>query len=1139
MKIKLQISGLILILCCLRFMSIGELQAFSKPELNLGQENEKKPVIYLEEALKLLEKKYEVSFLYNSEVVKNKDVTDILKTNSNASLEEILDSLLEPYGLKYKKRNHNFFVIIRAEEAEGEVSTKKLQEATDLKEIKVIGKVTSEEGNQPLPGVNVIVKGTTTGTVTDVNGDYSITVPDKNAVLVFSFIGFITQEIAVDGKTVIDISLGEDAQQLDEIVVVGFGEQKKISVVGAVTTIKPKELKTPTSSLSQSFAGRLSGVVAVQRSGEPGRDAAQFWIRGMATFGNTNPLVFLDGIEISIGDMNSIDPMNIENFSILKDASATAIYGARGANGVILIETKRGNDMGAKPEITAMVESSVVGPTKLPKFADAVTFMEMYNEARYNLNPYQQPKFNQEKIDGTREGLDPYVFPNVDWMEELFKDYATRQYANVNVRGGGKVARYYMATSYYRDQGMLRRTNVNDFNNNIDNQRFNFVNNISVNVSPTTELELNINADIIDYNGPAVSAQGIFGNVMNSNPVRFPIMYPGDGEAGYTYFGNKTGGFINNAFYNPYADLVKGYTERLASTLISTLRFKQELDVIAEGLSFSGFASFKNWTQSSITRSYEPYFYEMTYYDYNEETGKYEYDLEVIGQGGRESLAQSGANNGDRALNFQAAFNYGRTFGKHDVTGLLVYQQRQVNINLVGGDLTASLPSRNQGISGRVTYAYDNRYLTEANFGYNGSENFIQGKRFGFFPSFALGYVLSNEKFFEGAENIVSLLKLRASYGFSGNDRIGGSRFPYVSNVNLAAGNGYTFGELFNNYRPGVLIQRYENPTITWEVGEKINLGMDLELFDRLGFNIDVFKEHRSGIFMQRNTVPGTVGIGDAKPFANLGVVENKGIDLTLSYNHAIKEDFRISSRGTFTYAKNKILEIDEPNRLYPYLSRVGRPVGQLWGLQADRLFIDQAEIDNSAQQTFNSSYYPGDIKYVDVSNEIDELNQIDANDRVPMGHPTVPEISYGFGVNVIYKKFDFGILFQGVARTSFFINNIQPFAQNERNVLKAIADDYWTAENQNLYAFYPRLSEFENPNNTQNSSWWLRDGSFTRIKNAEIGYQVNPKLRIYTNGVNLLTFSKFDLWDPEMGGGNGLGYPPQRTINIGAQINL
>ncbi|MDD7915307.1 SusC/RagA family TonB-linked outer membrane protein [Polaribacter ponticola] len=998
---------------------------------------------------------------------------------------------------------------------------------------KTITGTVKDETGELLPEVTIVIKGETKGTTTDFDGVYSLKVDGPNTVLVFTYLGYSLQEIKVGNQTKINVILKEAADQLDEIVLVGFSKQKKVSVVGSVATVKAKELKLPTSNLTQSLAGRVSGIISVQRSGEPGRDAAQFWIRGVATFGSSNPLVFLDGIEISLADLGTIDPNNIENFSVLKDASATAIYGARGANGVILVETKRGK--AGPPKISFTFENSFLAPTQFPEFADAGTFMNMYNEARRNLNPFLPPKFSQDKIQGTLDGGNPYIYPNVDWMDELFSDFALRRYGNLNVRGGGESVRYYMSASFYNDTGILKENDVNNFDNNINQKRYNFVNNISANVSPTTELELNLSADLIDYTGPAVNASGIFGNVINSNPVRFPITYPSEPGSTRIHFGNTTGGFgPGNTFPNPYAELVKGYKERFTSTVITTFRVKENLDWITEGLSANAFVSFKNWTSSEINRSYSPFFFRLTDFDAAANT----FTTEQIGQSGRDALGQSGGNNGDRQFMLQGSLNYAREFGKHNVTGLMVYQQRQYNTNIVGGSVIGSLPSRNQSISGRATYSYDDRYLVEANFGYNGSENFAAGKRFGFFPSAAVGYVISNEKFFEPLKNTVSLLKLRASYGETGNDRLPG-RFPYTSEVNLNAGNGFTFGENFNNSRNGIFINRFENRDITWEVGKKYNIGFDLGLFNKLTLNVDFFKENREGIFLQRNTIPGTLGVGNTRPFANLGEVENRGFDVTLDFNHAVNQDFIISSRGTFTFAQNKIVSIDEPDLRYSYLSRVGKPVNQLWGLQAERLFIDQAEINASPNQTYTTAYYPGDIKYTNASFDIDGQNQIDANDRVPMGHPSVPEITYGFGLNIRYKKFDVGLLFQGVARVSFFMSNLQPFAQNERNVLQAIADDYWSEENQNLNAFYPRLSEVENQNNIQNSSWWLKDGSYVRLKNAEFGFQYNKQVRLYLNGVNLATFSKFKLWDPEQGGGNGLGYPPQRTINIGAQINL
>ncbi len=998
----------------------------------------------------------------------------------------------------------------------------------------------------PILGANVLEVGTTNGIATDFDGNFELKLITTQPKIKISYVGYITKEIVITpNQNIYKITLLEDAEALEEVVLVGFGEQKKASVVGAVTAINPKELQTPSSSLTQSFAGRLSGVIAVQRSGEPGADAAQFWIRGISTFGNNDPLIFLDGIEISLSDLNSVDPINIQNFSILKDASATAIYGARGANGVILVETKRG--IIGKPKVNVTLENSFMSPTTYPEFADGVTFMNMFNEARRNQNPFAPPVYSDDKIQGTAQGLDPYVFPNVDWMDAMFSDFSVRKYANLNVRGGSEAARYFMSASVYHDKGILTETNLYDFDSNINSKRFNFVNNVSVNITPTTELELNLNADFIDYNGPSTNAKDIFTSVMNANPVNFPTVFPKPEGAGHVYYGNKFGGVNSGVFVNPYAELTEGYKERFNSTFISAFRIKQDFSFVAKGLSANALLSFKNFTKTQTVRRYNPYYYEIDSngYAFDPATNTYNYNLDELVTG-TESLTQVASNDGNRSMMLQASVNYARTFAKHDIGGQIVYLQRQFNKNLVSKDITASLPSRNQGVSGRVTYAYDDRYLFEANFGYTGSENFIKGKRFGFFPAAAVGYIISNENYFKGLKNTISLLKLRASYGESGNDKIYYEgeieRFPYTSEVNLSGGKGFTFGQNFDNSRSGVVINRYANDNITWEVGTKLNLGLDIELFDKLLMNFDVFKEERNGIFLERQTIPGTIGIGVTTPFANLGKVENKGLEAALSYNHAVNKDFIITSRGTFTFAQNKILERDEPNQLYPYRSRIGKPVNQLWGLQAERLFIDQAEIDGSPRQTFISTYAPGDIKYTDISNSIDGQNQIDANDQVPMGHPSVPEITYGFGVNVQYKKFDFGVLFQGIARVSFFMRNLQPFALNQRNVLQAIANDYWNEDNQNLYAFYPRLSENENPNNTQNSSWWLRDGDFLRLKNAEFGFQYNKNIRFYINGINLVTFSKFDLWDPEIGGansGNGLGYPPQTTVNLGAQIKL
>lgn len=469
------------------------------------------------------------------------------------------------------------------------------------------------------------------------------------------------------------------------------------------------------------------------------------------------------------------------------------------------------------------------------------------------------------------------------------------------------------------------------------------------------------------------------------------------------------------------------------------------------------------------------------------------------------------------------------------MSGMLLYNQDEFNFNDPGG-LIQSLPKRTMGFAGRLSYSYDDTYLAEFNFGYNGSENFAEGNRFGFFPSAALGYVVSNENFWEPLLSAVSLFKLRGSWGLVGNDEIGGQRFVYLSDINLN-GQGFTTGRDQNYGRSGPTYNRFANPNISWEVGEKVNIGLDLELYDRLNITVDAYQEIRRNIFLSRNTIPTSFGTSGTQIYGNLGKVKNRGFDLSVDYSKPFSSDLFMALKGTFTYAHNEVLNIDEPPfSENPNLSRVGHPINSMLGLDAQRLFIDQAEIDQHAQQQLGGFVMPGDIMYRDVNGD----GFINSDDRVRMGYPTVPEITFGFGPSVQYKNFDFSFLLQGVARTSFFIGGFHPFGTSSiRNVLDWIAEDHWSQENQDIFASYPRLSKLENPNNTANSSYWLRDGSFVKLRNLEIGYQYNKYARIYMTGYNLLTFSRFDKWDPEMGGGSGLSYPTQRKVTIGVQLSL
>lgn len=1017
---------------------------------------------------------------------------------------------------------------------------------------RITGMVTDATG-EPVIGANVVEKGTTNGVITDADGTFTLNV-GTNAVLQTSYVGYVTQEIAVGSQTYLTVVLAEDQMMLEEVVVVGFGKQKKQSVVGAVQTINPKELRIQSSSLSNAFAGKLAGVVAVQRSGEPGADGANFWIRGISTFAsNTSPLIYIDGVEVSTSDMNALPAETIEGFSVLKDATATALYGARGANGVILITTREGKNM-EKAVINIRVEGQMTQPTRFVELADGINYMTLYNEARRTRgtadvgNPsdgyYEAQKgFSLSKIENTRLGKDPFLYPNIDWQEMLFKPQSYNQTVNMNVTGGGSKVTYFMNAGFNNDNGMLRSDPQNVFNNNIRQQRYTFRGNIIGQLTPTTKATLRLNTEIVNYSGSRISSSDLYAYLFESPGVLFPAYFPNTENADHILFGNLQGGpqpqHGVNAYKNPYMEMVTGYSSRNTNTNIVSFELNQDLKFITPGLRAAGLISFKNWASTTVTRSFVPHIYEIDKSTIKENpAGTYDYQIRNFNTSGTTALSTSTDTSGDRYMNIQASLDYARTFaGLHDVGAMAVYLQRDYNNNNPG-DYYATLPTRNQGIAGRLTYEYGKRYLAEANFGYNGSENFQDGNRFGFFPSFALGYNISNENFWEPLAKIVSNLKLRGSWGVVGNSSTDG-RFPYLSFVNLG-GKSFTFGNEWQTSRSGAVVTRFGANGARWERGVKVNLGLDLSLFNALSVTADMFREKRDGIFMRYRTLTAESGItGDRIPYANLGKVTNEGIDLTLDYNKAmLNNELLISLKGTFTYAGNILNDRDEPP--YPenetYRSELGKPLNVNTGLIALGLFKDEADVNNSPTQTF-SDYGVGDIKYKDMNGD----GRIDANDQTLIGNPTVPQIVYGFGGSAQYRRFDFSIFFQGVAKTSLLMGNIHPFNDLYSQLYQFIADDIWTETNPNPDAKYPRLVTMDGQlahNNHQSSTFYLRNGAFMRLKNVEVGYTFKFA-RIYLAGQNLLTWSPFTHWDPETGGGRGLTYPTLRTVSAGLQLNF
>ncbi len=1019
----------------------------------------------------------------------------------------------------------------------------------------------------PMPGVLVYVKSNPSiSTTTDLNGKYVLDVPDESSVVVFKMIGYSTVELPVKDRTVINVTIKASSQMLDDAVVVAFGTQKKESVIGSITTIRPSELKVPSSNLTTALAGRLAGVIAYQRSGEPGRDNAEFFIRGATTFGyKQDPLILIDNMEYSTTDLARLTVDDIEAFSILKDASANALYGARGANGVILITTKQGKV--GKPKINVRFENSLSSATRNVELADPITYMKLHNESYITRMPNQSTPYSQSKIDNTISGINPTVFPAVNWQEQLLRDQVMNQRFNFNLGGGGQVATYYVAGAVNQDNGILKVDQRNNFNSNIDLKSFNLRSNVELNVAKATKVGIRLNGNFDAYEGPLDGGKGMYQKIMRTNPVLFQPYYNVEegtgGTAKHIMFGNTA----NGEYLNPYADMVKGYKQESRSLMVAQVELKQDFGFLTKGLSLNAMTNINRTAFFDVTRAYNPFLYSAGSYDKLTNTYKL---IPINPDTGRDFLDYSEGNKSVASVfHFQSALSYNRTFNdKHTIggTGVVIMSSR---LDGNASTLQESLASRNFGISGRATYGYDNRYFAEFNFGYNGSERFYETERFGFFPSAGLAWQISNEKFFEPLLNTVSKLKIRGNYGLVGNDAIGSKddRFFYLSEVNMSnSAYGATFGSSSPYTRPGISVNRYENQAITWETAANSTFGLEVGLWNKLDIIAEYFTENRYNILMDRKSIPKSMGLQGSAPKANVGKARSRSYELQLNYNQAIKKDLIIGLRSNFTFARNMFRAYEEPAYAQPWLYRVGHSTSQQWGFIAERLFVDDEEVRSSPTQNFgNAPTMGGDIKFKDINGD----GQISELDRVPIGMPTRPEIVYGFGPAITYKNFDFNFFIQGSARSSFWIDPeaTAPFVEYrygselqgvrlQNQLLQAYADNHWSEQDRNLYALWPRLSSFPvqngsgsslQSNNTQKSTWFMRDGSFLRLKQVDAGYTFPRKLtqrlrmenlRLYASATNLLTLSKFKLWDIEMGG-EGLGYPVQKVLNFGVQVGF
>lgn len=1004
----------------------------------------------------------------------------------------------------------------------------------------------------PLPGTTVMIDGSTKGVITDNEGFFVMEDVSSSDKLVISFIGMNTEVIEVGEKKMFEIILHEKSEELEEVQVVAFGKQKKESVISSISTIKPSELKLPSSNLTASFAGRLAGLISYQQSGEPGKDNANFFVRGIGTFGanaKADPLILIDGMELSSQDLTRLNPDDIASFSIMKDALATSLYGARGANGVILVTTREGRE--GKAKVTLNFENSISMPTRDIAFADPITYMKLHNEAVETRDPLALRPYGQEKITMTERGLYPDYYPTTDWSNLLFKEQTMNQRLYFNINGGGKVARYSISANATLDNGMLKSDSRNNFDPNVSVKKYQLNSNININISNTSEVTVRLRANMDDYHGPMYGASTLYSRVMSANPALFKPYYAPDSvntETSHILFGN----IGTSNYVNPYADMLSGYQDRTQSLMLAQFELKQKLDFITKGLNGRFMLNTSRYSDFYVNRGYKPFYYHIQSFS----DPSTPYRLEALNP--REGTEYIDYDEGPKSINsiiyFESALDYLKERGSHTFTGLMVYTMRQY-LASNSGTLQSSLPQRNMGLAGRFTYDFDKRYFAEFGFGYNGSERFSTDKRFGFFPSFGVAWYLSNEQFFEPLNKFFTQFKLKATYGLGGNDAIGdlNDRFFYLSSIEMNnEERRVTFGEHLDNTINGVRVMRYANPQIGWETSYKTDLGLEMTIRENWSSIISIYKERRKNILVNR-VVPATMGLGVTTQ-ANLGIASGKGIDIETNYQKFFGNGLWINARGTFTYATSKVEKWEEPDySATPWISKVNRPIMQQWGYIAERLFIDEEDIKNSPTQI--GEYLPGDIKYRDINDD----GRISSFDQVPIGHPTVPEIIYGFGPSIGFKNVDFSFFFQGSARQSFWIDNLRtapfidwddpdfPSSIENNALLKAYADSHWSASIPNQYALWPRLSNHLIENNHQLSTWFMQDASFIRLKSLEIGYTLSGKktnnlgvesIRLYMNGINLITWSPFKLWDPEMAG-NGLGYPVQKVYNLGLKINF
>lgn len=993
-------------------------------------------------------------------------------------------------------------------------------------EFKEIGGVVTDERGEPLIGANVMIKDNNKSLViTDINGKFTMNnVPDKS-ILVISYMGYSEEEFVVrKASSNIKISLKPKDSSLDEAVVVAMGTQRKVSVIGAVTNIAPDKLTAPSTSINNMLGGVVPGIISIDRSGEPGKDISQFWIRGISTFGaNKSALILIDGIE---GRLSDVDPSDVESFSILKDASATAVYGVRGANGVVLVTTKSGRE--GRTRVSIKSNATLSYSPRMPKYLGAYDYARLANEARIVSD--MDPLYSPEELEIIKYNMDEDLYPNVNWQREILKKYTFNNQNYMNISGGGKIAKYFVSLGQTSKDAIFKRDPINKYNTNVKWAKYNFRAKIDIKLTPSTTMGLAMDAAIVESRGPGIGDNNddLWTAQANLTPLTVPVKYSNGTLAAFGRNGYEI---------SPYVQLNHtGFKQANRTTINVNLTIHQDFDKWIKGLSARAMFSYNNSNEHQTFRRKFPDLYKAV--------GRYnDGSLMTRRTVSQSNLSFSKSASSNRRYYFESQVVYNRQFAEDHRVGGLIHYYMQSSINTLSNDEISSIPEKYQAVSGRLTYSYKDTYFVEANAGYTGSENFQPGRQFGFFPSIAAGWIPTQYDFMKEKVSWLNYFKIRASYGQVGNDRIGGGRrFPYLTLINFNGagrwgGNGLTEKQIGAN-------------NLYWEVAEKYNLGIDFQLFkDKIGGTIDVFRDTRDNIFQERKMMPEEVGVV-TNPFTNVGKMRSGGVDGNIYFNHRFDKNNSITVRANMTYAKNKVVHWDQDVVRYPYQSWSNVQYGVMRGLIAMGLFKDEDEINQSPKQTFGK-VYPGDIRYKDVNGD----GKIDGDDIVPIAHSTIPEIQYGIALEYRYKRLSIGVLFSGVENVNFQYggSGFFPFSGGETgNILSIVGEqkNRWTPAwysgdpaTENPNARFPRLTYGPNQNNNRASTFWLADASFFRWKSLDITYTFAPNKYLKAVGIsnlalqfyaqNLAVWDSVKLWDPAQASQNGAVYPLQRTFSL------